>query len=243
MYHRTGTGYKVYQRYGERVVDVVKWVDSTVRRRSAKEALEEDSRRSRVVLAAVEAIEEDGPTVGMARIAERAGLPRPNVYRHFAGKDQLDAEVTRFAANELLRRVRPNLARTGTPREVIGGVIGSCVDWAAEHPNLYRFVAAQQQTKALHRARMGRTRFLNELVEAMRGYLSESELSGEPPDGVLAGLMGMVDASIIWWLDHGDETRDEVVERLTRQVAGVLFGLLAQLGLEIPEDMVFTPRA
>ena len=43
--------------------------------------------------------------------------------------------------------------------------------------------------------------------------------------------------------DHEDETRDEVVERLTRQVAGVLFDLLAQLGLEIPEDMVFAPRA
>lgn len=44
-------------------------------------------------------------------------------------------------------------------------------------------------------------------------------------------------------IDHEDETRDEVVERLTRQVAAVFFDLLAHLGLDIPENMVLTPRA
>lgn len=203
----------------------------------------EDSRRARIVLAAVEAIEETGPQVGMGQITERAAMLRPNIYRHFASKDQLDAEVVRFAATELLRRVRPHLARTGTPYEVIWGVIAACVAWACEHPNLYRFLAAQQQTKALHSARMGRTRFLGELVEAMRAYLRSTELVEDPPDGVLAGMMGMVDASIIWWLDHEDETEDQVVERLSRQVAVVLKEMLAQLDFDVPDDMVFTPHS
>lgn len=194
------------------------------------------------MVAAVEAIDEVGPHVGMSQIAERAAIPRPNVYRHFASKEQLDAEVTRFAATELIRRVRPNLSRAGTPYEVIRGVVAPSVAWAAEHPNLYRFLAAQQQTKALHRARMGRTRFLNELVEAMRSYLRATEATQEPPDVVLASLMGMVDASIVWWLDHQDSTEDELVDRLTRQIAAVLIETLAEIGIEIPDDKVFRPQ-
>ena len=58
------------------------------------------------------------------------------------------------------------------------------------------------------------------------------------PDGILAGLMGMVDASIIWWLDHEDEQQREVVDRLTRQVWLVFQDLLGQLGLPIAEDTV-----
>ena len=218
-------------------------MDTAERRRSAKEALENDARRAQVVVAAVEAIDAIGPQVGMAQIAERASIPRPNVYRHFASKEQLDAEVVRFAATELVRRVRPNMARAGTPEEVIRGIVEPSVAWASEHPNLYRFIAAQQQTKALHRARMGRTRFLNELVEAMRSYVlaTDAELTGEPRDGVLAGVMGMVDASIIWWLDHDDESRDELVVRLTRQVYVVLREMFEGLGLPIPEDQVFRP--
>lgn len=223
------------------VVNVARWVDSTVRRRSVKQALDSDSRRAQIVSAAAEAIDEIGPQAGMAQIADRAGLPRPNVYRHFASKDQLDAEVTRFAATELIRRVRPHLTRAGTPFEVIRGVVAASIAWASEHPNLYRFIAAQQQTKALHRARMGRTRFLNEIVEAMRAYLDAAELPASPPDGVLAGLMGMVDASIIWWLDHHDETEDQLADRVSRQIAVVLVELLAQLGIDIPDDQIFRP--
>ena len=225
------------------VVDVVKWVDSTVRRRSAKEASAEDVRRAQVVQAAVDAIEEGGAGVGMGQIAERAGIPRPNVYRHFASKEQLDAEVARFAATELIRRVRPSFARSGTPVEVVRGLITPCVAWAAEHPHLFRFLAAQQQTKALHRARLGRTRLLSEIVDAARAYLSETPLSADPPEGVLVGVMGMVDASIIWWFDHHDESQEELVDRLTRQVTAVLVDTLAQYGLVVPEDMVFRSAA
>ena len=225
------------------MVDVAKWVDSTVRRRNAKEALESDARRAQVVQAAIDAIEEGGSAVGMGQIAERAGIPRPNVYRHFASKEQLDAEVARYAATELLRRVRPYLATPGTPVEIIRGLITPCVAWAAEHPHLFRFLAAQQQTKALHRARVGRTRLLSEIVDAARSYLHETPLSADPPEGVLVGVMGMVDASIIWWFDHHDESQEQLVERLTRQVAAVLVATLGEYGVVVPDDMVFRPEA
>lgn len=222
------------------MVDVAKWVDSTVARRIRKVG-DDPGRRSTLIAAAAEAIDEFGPSVGMAQIAERAGIPRPHAYRYVESKRQLDLDVARKASAELLDAMRPELSRSGTPYDVVHGILAVIVDWAAEHPNLYRFVAAQKQTKKLHQARMGRSRFLDELVGAMAAYLRPTEVVPAAPDGVLAGLIGMVDAGVIWWLDHKDETQDEVVDRLSRQVTLVLKDMLAQLGFEVPDDMVFAP--
>ena len=208
------------------MVDVVKWVDSTVRRRSANEALESDARRAQIVTAAIGAIEDLGTQASMTEIAKRAGLPRPNIYRHFASREQLDAEVARLAATELIRRVRPSLGQPGTLHEVIRNVIAPCVTWAAEHPNLYRFLASQQQTNSPK----DQPSLLNELIEATHVYLHSTALPQIPPDGIMAGLVGMVDSSVIWWLDHPDESKDQLIDRLTRQVVVAGADLFAQLG-------------
>ena len=146
--------------------------------------------------------------------------------------------MLRFAATQLIEAVRPAMRRSGTAPVIIEGVIAAAVGWAEEHPNLYRFMAARQQTKAMHRARFGRTRFLGEIVDASSAYLRAKQLTDEVPDGILAGLMGMVDASIIWWLDHQDEQQREVVDRVTRQVWLVFKDLVDQLDLPIDEDTV-----
>lgn len=222
-------------------MDVARWLDSSVAKRLGVDRGGEAARRAKVLLAAVDAVEELGAGVGVGEVAERAGIPRPHVYRVFASKEMLDAEVARFAATELVRRVRPHYRQAGTPYDIVRGVILAVVEWAAEHPNLYRFLATQQQTKAWHRARFGRTRFLDEIATAMDRYLDAGGYTAKAPDGVLAGLMGMVDASIIWWLDHHDESRNAMVDRLSRQVMGVLRQMLADLGLLVDEDMVFDP--
>jgi AcrR family transcriptional regulator len=200
-------------------------------------------RRSVLVAAAAAAIDDLGPAVGMAQIAERAGIPRPHAYRYVESKQQLDLDVARKASADLLTEVRPHLTRTGTPYEVVHGIVATIVDWAVQHPNLYRFLAAQGQTTSLHQARTGRSRFLDELVAAMAAYLRPTAVVPPAPDGVLAGLIGMVDAGVTWWLDHKDETQDEVVGRLSRQVTLVLKDMLGQLGFDVPDDMVFAPGA
>ena len=127
------------------VVDLAKWVDTAVVRRSTAHESHRSPRRQQIVVAAAGAIEEDGPGVGTAQIAERAGVARPHVYRHFDSKEDLEREVLRFAADQLIDTVRPAMRVSGTSPAIIEGVIGVAVGWAAEHPNLYRFMAARQQ--------------------------------------------------------------------------------------------------
>lgn len=192
------------------------------------------TRRDRLVAAAVSCVEEFGPGVGMAQIAERAGLPRPHVYRVIASKEELDAEVGRLAADLFVERVRPTVAQPASLRETVRGAVAAAVDWAAEHPNLYRFLAARQHARAASGPRQGRGRFLELLVASSSEFLRRTggDVADVPTaDGVFAGIMGLIDASIIWWLDHHDETQQQVVERVARQVTLIQQDLLAQLGI------------
>lgn len=221
-------------------MDLAKRLDTAVARRSKSHDSARSQRREEIVLAAVESIEAHGLGVGAAQIAERAGVARPHVYRYFSSKDDLEDEVLRRASTMLIEIVRPSMRLSGAAPSIIQGVIRSALTWAAENPNLYRFMAARQQTKATHRARLGRTRFLSEVVEAASSYLITPGDSWEVPDGVMAGLMGMVDSGIIWWLDHLDETDEEVVARISHQVWLVLKDLAGSMGLAINDDTWLT---
>lgn len=193
-----------------------------------------DERRTALLQAARDAIEQLGPGVGMAQIAERAGIPRPNVYRSFASKEDLDREVARQASKELLSHVRPRLTSGGVRYDVIRGMIDQQFGWAALHPHLYRFVTAQRQVASLQAERSGRPQFLSEIVEAVTDYARRTtgRVVITAPDAVLASLMGMVDAGTLWWLDHHDETQDRAVDRLARQVLLILEDMLTALGLD-----------
>jgi hypothetical protein len=131
---------------------------------------------------------------------------------------------------------------SGTAPTIIEGVIGAAIGWAAGHPNLYRFMAARQQNKETHRARLGRTRFLGEVVSAASAYMRTSEVQVDPPDGVMAGLMGMVDAGIIWWLDHHDESKEEVTTRIAHQVWLIMRDLAQSVGVAVDNDLLLSAR-
>ena len=203
----------------------------------------EDVRRALVVEAATAAIDELGASVGTAQIAERAGIPRPHVYRYVESREHLDALVARAAATQLLDHVRPAFATPGTGHEIVLGVIDSTVEWAAAHPNLYRFMAQRPQTPGEHRMRFGRTRFLDTVAQAIAAYLRSTDLVIEVPEGVLAGLIGMADGTIVWWLDHQDEQQDAMVARLTRQIEAVVTDALRAVGIRLPDDLRLDPQS
>lgn len=218
------------------MADVDKWADTSRARRASRLAEHRSPRRDQIIRAAAQAIEEFGPDAGTGQVAEIAGVARPHVYRHFSSRDELMLEVARYAAGDLKASARPSLRRSGTPLEVIRGLTDASVAWAAEHPGLYRFITERKQTRDLHREHVGRSHFLGEIVEAADQLLGAAGLTS-PPDGVVAGLMGMGDASIIWWLDHRDEPREVLVDRVARQAWLILREMLRDLGVADPDAL------
>ncbi len=196
--------------------------DTIAARRAAGAEADRARRRQRIVEAAVRAIEQHGADAGLGVVADQAGVPRPHVYRQFTGKDDLDSEVARHAAGLLSDWIRPSLTAHGTPPEVIRGIVGRVLRWAVEHPNLYRF-----------RARHGSPAAVAELGDAVAAQLSAAGHDVRPPAHVVAGLIGLVDGGIIWWLDHRGETGpDALADWLAAQVWLVLGDLLRRMGID-----------
>ena len=193
-------------------------------------------RRLAIINAAIAAIEEHGPDVLTAQIADRAGVPRTHVYRHFDGKPALDLAVSTHVANQLGETIRAGLDSGGTAMTIIRGAIDQHLGWVEDHPNLYRFLAQHSyrvRTDSLGTASDAKAVFAAELTALIARYMTALELDTEPAERLMVGVVGLVDATAAWWLDRGEPAREAVTAELTDQVWLLVDRTTRQLGLEL----------
>jgi AcrR family transcriptional regulator len=196
-------------------------------------------RRLAIITAAIGAIEEFGPDALTSQIAERAGVPRTHVYRHFDGKQALDLAVSRHVALQIGEQIRAGLATRGSALDVIRGAIGQHLGWIEAHPNLYRFLAAHAyavNTTGSPAVDDAKAAFAHELTALLAGYLRAFKVDAAPAERVVVGVVGMVDATAAWWLDHGTVTRDELTAELTEEVWLIIDRAARSLGLVIDPE-------
>jgi AcrR family transcriptional regulator len=96
-------------------------------------------RRILVLEAAVALIEQlpSGSEIHVQQIAEKAGLIRTVVYRHFNGRADLNRAVQAHIVSKARDAVASGVVLSGTTVEMIQRIVGSYVDWVAEHPTLH----------------------------------------------------------------------------------------------------------
>jgi len=165
-------------------------------------------RRLAIINAAIAAIEDHGPDALTGQIADQAGVPRTHVYRHFDGKQALDLAVSRHVALRIAQEIRTGLATQGSPREIIGAAISQHLGWIEAHPNLYRFLA--QHAYAVNATGSpaiddAKAAFAGELTILLAGYMRLFDLDTAPAERVIVGVVGMVDATAAWWIEHHEE--------------------------------------
>lgn len=208
-------------------------------------------RRDQILAAARAAIEEHGPDALTGQIAERAGLARPNVYRHFASKDELDRAVARSAYRDLLAEVRTRIGTSVTPLEVIRAPVAAQVSWAGRHPNLYRFLVSHGlfQLLATHggprtagKRCIDRHDFAVELVAAGARYVPRFAEDPDAAAAVVIGLTAFTQAEILLWLGRRGQAADSLIEQLTVQNWLIIDHYLRQIGVNVdPQAPVSAP--
>jgi AcrR family transcriptional regulator len=102
-------------------------------------------RRTEIVRAARELLEEEGPeALTMRRLGERLGIRAPSIYKHFAGKEELEAalmaETLRELGTALAQALRDGGGGGGDP---IAELAGAYRRYALAHPHLYRLTTEQ----------------------------------------------------------------------------------------------------
>ena len=94
---------------------------------------------SALVEASVALAREGGPDRVILREAARAaGVSHSAAYRHFADREALLAEVSRYARGELAAEMRRRVARAKGPRQRLRAIGTAYIDYALKEPGLFR---------------------------------------------------------------------------------------------------------
>jgi AcrR family transcriptional regulator len=197
-------------------------------------------RRMRIIDAAIAAIEEYGPDALTAQIAEKAGVPRTHVYRHFDGKPALDLAVSAHVANQIGQQIRAGLATQGSARDIISASIDQHLGWIEAHPSLYRFLAQHAyavRATGSHDADDAKAAFATELTALIQRYMSALGVDTEPAERVIVGVVGLVDTTAAWWLERREPSRSTLTAELTEQVWLIIERSARGLGLVLDPDV------
>ena len=204
------------------------------------------ARRQHILDAAVGVLAdtEPGTVVHVQQIADRAGLSRTVVYRHFQDRADLDDAVQARVLELLRAELVPQLSFDGTPVEIIRRVVAAYVGWASDHPSLHEF--AQQRPSGSGVGQMERAvrqiagqieDLITVGVEVLHVQLDADEVAALDP--LVFGLVGGVFTSTRRWLARPEQLpeREVFVELVTEAVWMQIAGMTGRRGVELDPDV------
>jgi AcrR family transcriptional regulator len=204
------------------------------------------ARRQHILDAAIAVLEagEPGSEVHVQQIADRAGLSRTVVYRHFADRADLDAAVQGRALELLRAELVPSLGFEGTPVEIIRRIVSAYVGWASEHPSLHEFAQQDargpgvgQMEQAIQQIAGQIEDLINVGVQVLHVELGDEEVAALDP--LVFGLVGAVFTATRRWLSRLEQrpSREAFVALVTEAVWLQIAGLARQRGVELDPDV------
>lgn len=203
------------------------------------------TRRQQIIDAAVEVIEagEPGAEVHVQQIAQRAGLSRTVIYRHFDDRGDLDRAVQVDILDGLWARLLPAVSLDGTVPHIIERVVSTYVGWAVDHPALHKL--AEQDVSADGTGPLAQgieriARQVSELITVALDLLDAKATDDERAaiDPLVFGLVGAVFGAVRRWMSMPvrEPAAPVVIQLVTRSVWHLLNGHAADLGITLDPD-------
>lgn len=200
-------------------------------------------RRQRIIDAAIGVISENDPGAEfhVQQIAERAGLSRTVIYRHFSDRADLDREIQVAILDDLWALLLPAVTLDGTIPDIIERIVSTYVTWAVDHPSLHRI--AEQDTIGDSPLQQGIEVIARQLVELIETAVDL--LGVDPPselraalDPLVFALVGAVFAAVRRWVSRPvrEPGAEVVVALVTESVWYILDGHAHALGIELQRD-------
>ena len=189
-------------------------------------------------LMGVTSIDQLGPDASVADIAAEAGVSKPVLYRYFSDKSELHAAVGHWAAREVLDRVVAAILEPTTTRARVEAGVEAYLDTLAEHPQVYLLLSRHHSgtTDPLADGKqLIATTFARMVGDAFR-HLGVDAGGAEP---WAHSLVGIGEATGVWWLERRTMTRDAVARYLSEFIWHALAGTTAEYG--VPLDSLDRP--
>lgn len=190
------------------------------------------ARRTEFVEAAVRAVETVGPTASIADIAREAGVSKPVLYRYFADKAELHAEVGRWGAELVLDRVVAAVLTPAPARRRIDAGVAAYLDTIAEHPQTFLLLSTQHAGSADPLAD-GKQRAATKLARIMGEALRRLGVDAAGAEPWAFGIVGMAVSVGQWWLDRRTMSRAAVADYLSGFIWHALSGTAEEHGVPL----------
>lgn len=202
-------------------------------------------RRQHLIDAAIAEIEaaEPGAEVHVQQIAQRAGVGRTVVYRHFDDRADLDRAVQTDVVDGLSGNLVDAVTLDGTVPDIIRRVVGTYVEWAVTHPSLHQLALRDSGADGSGPLQEGLGRIAGQVrevieyaVEALRLEVSGDQRAALEP--LVFGLVGAVFGAVRRWAASAfrEPSADVLVELVTDSVWFLIAGHAGSLGLELRRD-------
>lgn len=194
------------------------------------------ARRAEFVDAAMRALAEHGPDVGMDHIAAEAGVTKPVLYRHFADKADLFVALGQRGTEILFDRLIPAMNNEEAPVPRIRKSLDAFFSTVEEHPNLYRVLVRRSFAKATVEQDIvaeDKELIANALAALLGDYLRSLDIDSGGAEPWGHGIVGMVQNVSEWWLERRTMSRDAVVEYLTQIIWSAIDGFTRAHGIQL----------
>ncbi|WP_026360285.1 TetR/AcrR family transcriptional regulator [Amycolatopsis nigrescens] len=191
-------------------------------------------RRKEFVEAALKALDEHGPELGMEDVAAAAGVTKPVLYRHFDDKADLYLALGNRGTEILFQRLIPAINAELAPVPRIRMALDAFFTVIEEHPNLYRLLARGSFPDKPHNADVvaeDKEVIATALTALLGDYMRMFNMDSGAAEPWAHGIVGMVQNTGEWWLDRRSMGRDSVVEYLTQIIWAAIDGLTRQHGI------------
>ncbi|WP_204450576.1 TetR/AcrR family transcriptional regulator [Actinokineospora baliensis] len=194
------------------------------------------ARREEFVAAALRALAEHGPDLGMEHVAAAAGVTKPVLYRHFADKADLFVALGHRGTEILFERLIPAMSREEAPLPRIRRSLDAFFSIIEEYPNLYRLlVRSTFADRKIDNDIVAEDKevIANALASLLGDYMRAYQIDSGGAEVWGHGIVGMVQNVGEWWLERRTMSRDAVVEYLTMTIWAAIDGTMRGYGVTI----------
>ena len=174
--------------------------------------------RARIVSAAIDQLADGGyASAGVQTVAARAGVATGSVYRHFASKSDLFAEVFRQAAERELQAIRDAAADDGRPiRERIAAGAEAFARRALASPTRAYALLAEPVDPAIDTERLiYRRGYRDAFAETLRQGIDRGELNPMDTETVAAAMVGALGEALVGPLSQPTNGHEALIATLT----------------------------
>lgn len=200
-------------------------------------------RRELLLVAAIDAIGDQGGDVAVSDFASRAGIPRSVVYRIFEDRQDLDEQIRARIVELLMADLGPALTPGGTVRQTLTGAIRTYIDWVAEHPRLHQFLgtgSAARRTTGSRVVTGTRSAIARDFGRQLGAILRASDADPAIAESLAFGLVGLVDGSVNRWVNSRSPqvSAKQLAAFLAESSWLVLRTAVTEAGLKITDETI-----